>query len=68
MGKSLIETIERFGEKHGLSDSAFGKKALNNEHFVRDLRAERHKPRRSTLKKIRDFMDRVDADPSVLDA
>jgi hypothetical protein len=37
----LLETVERFVAASGLSEITVGRKALNDPHFVRQLRAGR---------------------------
>jgi 2,4-dienoyl-CoA reductase-like NADH-dependent reductase (Old Yellow Enzyme family) len=51
----LPAAIDRFIAEHGMSPVTFGRKALNDPHFVRDLR----KGRRvwpETDEKVRSFM------------
>lgn len=51
----LIEQIEAFVSSHDMSPITFGREAMNDPHFVRDLR----KGRRlwpETEKKVRDFL------------
>lgn len=57
----LLTEIEQFLEAHHMSASRFGLKALNDKHFVRELRGEgkRHKYRQTwpdTERRVRAFM------------
>lgn len=52
---NLIEEIDAFRDKHGLSESQFGTLATNDKNLVTDLRAGRD-ARMSTVEKIRAFM------------
>lgn len=58
--EKLIDVIEVFLARHDLSAVTFGRDALNDPHFVRDLRGEkRSRPRRvwpETEATVRDFM------------
>ncbi len=51
----LIENIDDFRAKYELSEWQFGELALNDRHFVRQLRDGRDL-RMSTLRKVQDFM------------
>jgi hypothetical protein len=51
----LLEEIERFTRRHGLSDTMFGKMATNDGHLIPDLRAGRD-IKASSLERIRAFM------------
>ena len=51
----LLTQIEGFIESHRLSEWQFGEQAVNDRHFVRQLRAGRDL-RMSTVAKVRDFM------------
>lgn len=51
----LIENIDGFIAKHGLSEWQFGELALNDRHFIRQLRDGRDL-RMSTLRRVQDFM------------
>jgi hypothetical protein len=51
----LIDDIDRFLEEHGMSATAFGLNALNDRHFVRQLRAGR-RCWPETEAKVRQFM------------
>lgn len=51
----LIEAIDKFIERHSMSPVTFGRSALRDPHFVRDLRGGRRLwP--ETEKRVRDFM------------
>jgi hypothetical protein len=56
----LIEDIEFFCRTHGMSESTFGRLALKDWKFVRDLRGQgRKRPRRiwpETERTVRHFM------------
>jgi hypothetical protein len=52
---TLLSDIEAFLGHSGLSEWAFGEKALNDRHFVRQLRAGREH-RRATEARARNFM------------
>lgn len=61
----LIDAIDEFLARHEMSAVTFGRKAMNDPHFVRDLRAGRRLwP--ETDQKARDFMATYvpDAEPS----
>lgn len=64
----LIAEIDRYLTNTGISEITFGRKALGDPHFVRQLRAGRD-VRMSTLEKVRGFMEtfRADADHAVTD-
>jgi len=59
----LIQQVEDFCAQQCVTESAFGELALNDRHFVRQLRAGRD-VRMSTVLKVRRFMEtfRADAD------
>jgi hypothetical protein len=52
---TLLNDIERFCADHKLSEWQFGELALNDRHFIRQLREERE-PRRRTVERVRAFM------------
>ena len=52
---TLLSEIESFVSTHDMSERAFGQNALNDSHFVRQLRAGRE-PRRATVEAARAFM------------
>lgn len=52
---TLISEIEAFTQRHGMSEWAFGEAALNDRHFIRQLREGRD-IRVSTLARVRGFM------------
>jgi hypothetical protein len=52
---TLLHDIEAFIAKHEMSEWVFGEKALNDRHFVRQLRAGREH-RRATESRARKFM------------
>lgn len=51
----LIAEIDAFLAEHGMSDSRFGQLALNDRHFVRQLRNDRD-VRMKTVEKVKRFM------------
>ena len=56
----LVEVVNDFIGRHEMSPVTFGRLALKDPHFVRDLRGEgRERPRRvwpETDARVRDFM------------
>lgn len=52
---TLLSDIEAFISTHGMSEWAFGEGALNDRHFIRQLRDDRE-PRRKTEARVRHFM------------
>lgn len=60
----LLNQIEAFRAKHGLSDWQFGELAINDKHFVRQLRAGRD-VRMSTVKRVQSFMASYTPTPQV---
>jgi len=56
----LADAIEAFLAQHEMSPVTFGREALNDPHFVRDIRGEgRSRPRRvwpETEARVRHFM------------
>lgn len=58
----LIDAIAEFTARVGMSAVTFGRKAMNDPHFVRDLHAGRRLwP--ETEAKVRDFMAGYSAEP-----
>jgi len=55
----LLEEIDRFLDRHGMSDTTFGVGAVNNSHLVSRLRHGKS-VRRSSIIKIVKFMNRID--------
>lgn len=54
--ETLLREIEMFLVATGMSATAFGHRAMNDRHFVHQLRGNRHCwPK--TVKKARDWMD-----------
>jgi len=51
----LLLEIEAFMETHGFSHWQFGESAMNDKHFVEDLRNGRD-IRQSTVRRVRDYM------------
>lgn len=58
--EDLLQTIETFCAANNLSEWQFGEAALNDRHFIRQLRDGRDL-RMSTLGKVRDFMSNYPA-------
>jgi putative IMPACT (imprinted ancient) family translation regulator len=52
---TLLSEIEKFCATHRLSEWQFGEMALNDRHFIRQLRDDRE-PRRKTVERVREFM------------
>ncbi|OHT19935.1 hypothetical protein [Edaphosphingomonas haloaromaticamans] len=61
MTSSLIDQIENFLGQHSMSPITFGRKALGDPHFVRDLRGGRD-VRLSTVERVKEFMEGYRAD------
>jgi hypothetical protein len=55
MDDTLLADIEDFCAAHNLSEWQFGDLALNDKHFVRQLRSDRE-PRRKTVERVRRFI------------
>jgi hypothetical protein len=53
--KTLVEEIEAFCREEELSETAFGRSAVNDPNLCRDLRNGRS-PSLSTVEKIKEFM------------
>lgn len=64
MRTDLIDDIDDFCARHGMSDSQFGRMALNNPAFVGRVRGLYDRPpldpRRSTVDRVYDWMDAYD--------
>ena len=57
----LLQEVEAFCRRHGLADSRFGELTqVNDRHLVRRMR--RGAVRRSTMNKVRQFMQRYELD------
>ena len=55
----LLADVLAFVETHGLKESTFGRLAVNDWAFIRDLRGDNGRPRRiwpETEQKVRRFM------------
>lgn len=65
---ALLQEIEAFCAKHGLSDWQFGELALKDRHLVRQMRGVGNsRPRRlwpDTETRVRDFMAAYSSDPA----
>lgn len=55
MSSTLIDQIDAFVDLHGMSPITFGRKALGDPHFVKELREGRD-IRVSTLDRVQNFM------------
>ena len=53
--ETLLSDIEKFTAKNGLSEWQFGELALNDRHFIRQLREGRDL-RMSTVDRVKSFM------------
>lgn len=53
--QTLTEEIEAFLNRNSMSPVTFGRKALKDPHFVRDLRAGRD-VKLSTAQRVQDFI------------
>lgn len=60
---SFLDDVEAFLEKHQMAPTAFGVGALNDRHFVRQLRAGR-RTWSETEEKVRGFMADYEASSS----
>ena len=66
--EALLAEIEQFMERHGISDTPFGEKALKAVHLISEMRSARtasgspRKLRRSTVNRLRRFMARFELD------
>lgn len=60
---SLLSEIEAFTQRHSMSDWAFGEAALNDRHFIRQLRDGRD-IRVSTHARVTKFMTEYSAPSS----
>lgn len=52
----LLARIDRFLTRKGMSETAFGTKALKDPNFVFDLRAGKRSIQLKTAQKVNDFM------------
>jgi tRNA-dihydrouridine synthase len=53
--ENLLSAVERFAAENGMSEITFGRKAMNDPHFVRQLR-EGRRCWPETEGRVRDFM------------
>lgn len=60
---NLMERIDAFLLRHGMSPYAFGEKAIGDKHLVNQLRAGRDL-RMSTVQRIERFMEAHEAEAS----
>jgi len=59
--ESLIAELDEFMTRHGIADSTFGIRCLNDSHLLERIRDGRP-IRRSTILKIRKYMARYELD------
>ena len=62
--KTLLSDIEKFTRRHNLSEWQFGEMAMNDRHFLRQLRDGRDL-RMSTVEKVQRFMTSYRPDQKV---
>ncbi|MBB4618649.1 hypothetical protein [Sphingomonas abaci] len=62
MTKALLTDIDAFLEKHGVTPVSFGRQAMRDPHFVRDLRAGR-RVWPETEQRVRSFMTAFRSQP-----
>lgn len=53
--EDLLFEIEAFREAHGIAETTFGRKAVNDTRLIQQLR-EGREPRRATVERVRTFM------------
>ena len=58
----LLRELDDFMTRHGVADSTFGIRCLNDSHLVERIRARPSAIRRSTILKIRNYMARYQLD------
>lgn len=63
----LLKAIDRFLDDEAMSPVTFGRKALSDPHFVRDLKMGRE-PRRGTVARVRTFMATYRPEPQGAEA
>jgi len=61
--EKLLKEIEAFCDRHGMSETAFGREVACDNHMVSRIRREKSLTTRR-LDKIREFMRRRDTDVS----
>lgn len=58
--KNLLRTIERFLDRHGMSESTFGRAAAGSPNFISNLRkaekGEKKGPTTGTVNRIKRFI------------
>lgn len=64
---TLLTDIEEFCTRHELSEWQFGERALNDRHFIRQLREDRE-PRRKTVERVKQFMKEYTPPPARAEA
>ena len=57
----LLRELDAFLDRHGIADSTFGIRAINDSHLLERVRAGRP-IRRSTILKIRKYIARYELD------
>ena len=55
--KALLSEIETFCGLRGLSPTTFGKLALNDGHFLHDVKKRGRNPSAFTVDRIREFLN-----------
>lgn len=59
----LLRKIDIFLHKAGMTESRFGRNALNDPAFVRRLRNSAHSPRQTTIERIEKYISSYESDP-----
>ncbi len=54
--EDFIKEIDAFLAKTGMSEKQFGLSALNDHHFMRDIRKKDRHPNMRTVERVRKFM------------
>lgn len=54
--QAFIDDVSGFCTKHGFTDSAFGRAALGDPNFMREVRNGGRSPSLGTVAKVRRFM------------
>lgn len=52
----ILKSVEKFLAKNDMAPTTFGRKALNDPHFVSDLRDEKRRVWPETAAKLKEFM------------
>jgi hypothetical protein len=64
MEQQLLADIRAFLEHHGMAPSRFGRLAVNDKNFVRDLEAGNRRLLIQTESRVRRFIDEFNATPA----